>query len=351
MQKAMEGEGSDRDPMNGLVTPTAPGVRSEEIHIDSELVTILANRSRRRLRELQSSCRVAARMDRARQIVHITGTEDGLKAAKQAIESLSGPRRSVPLEVWAELMRTRTMSLEDLGDSPDYQVSVAWIQDQSGCRLHIERGSCEVRIFGPKAGIEVAYRIIDEIAPLCTEESVPVQDPSALTSPMLQSIAHACSATFRVQSSAITILGLKRFVRNAAEQLRQFLAVPQSYSLPEKASKEEKAEPNRSENVCPTCRSGPFCGHCGQMIWKSSFMNVMNAGGSQALSIGNMENMNNMNNMNCVMPANMVQSMPMMQSMQTMQSMPSMQSMQPPMMVVCMPMALAMQHSDMAAGG
>eukprot|EP00913_Durusdinium_trenchii_P007910 g7420.t2 len=151
----MEGEGSDRDPMNGLVTPTAPGPSSKEIHIDSELVTILANRSRRRLRELQSSCRVAARMDRARQI---------------------------------------------------------------------------------------------EIAPLCTEESVPVQDPSALTSPMLQSIAHACSATFRVQSSAITILGLKRFVRNAAEQLRQFLAVPQSYSLPEKASKEEKAEPNRSEN-------------------------------------------------------------------------------------------------------
>lgn len=145
----------------------------QEIYIDQELVTILSHRCRRRLRELQSSCKVqwgshlstffwgvsledlcfdcwnfmwllfecvdifqskhmgfgdmwgagqsthhmdsakkcffmpskmspilcslcaqvAARLDRNRQVVYLTGTADALKAARQAIESLSGAWR------------------------------------------------------------------------------------------------------------------------------------------------------------------------------------------------------------------------------------------------------------------
>ncbi|CAJ1354825.1 unnamed protein product [Effrenium voratum] len=219
-------EGYDDVPMSGLLSPVAPGAYSEEIQLDNELVTVLCHRSRRRLRDLQASCKVTARLDRTRQVVYVTGSQDAIKAAKQAIESLSGPRRSVTLSVWAELMRTRTMSLEDLGALP--YVSVAWVQEKSGCRLHIERGSCEVRIFGPKAGVEVASKIIDEMAPLCVEEVVQVQDPMSLTSPMLQSIAHACNSTFRVQGSTIAVLGLQSCVASASEQLREFLAAPSS---------------------------------------------------------------------------------------------------------------------------
>lgn len=380
----MEGYGyeEDRDPRDGLLSPGAPGVMSEEIYIDQELVTILSHRCRRRLRELQSSCKVAARLDRNRQVVYLTGTADALKAARQAIESLSGPKRSVPLAVWAELMRTRTMSLEDLthsgGLSHEALVSVAWVQEKSGCRLHIERGSCEVRIFGSNAGTEVASKLVDDMIPLCAEESVAVQDLAILTSPVLQSIAHACTATFRVQSSSIVVLGLTKYVANAVEQLHKFLAMPQSYSLPESLSQargpankmplvmpEVKAEaenandfqPKRHENVCPTCKCGPFCSHCGQMLWKNGYgfnpnqpSQVASTSGPmpyqfvvmQPMEAGNMKNMNNMNNMNSMMmPANMMQSMASMQNMQTMQS---------PMMPVCMPMAM-MTPSDLAAGG
>lgn len=360
----MEGYGyeEDRDPRDGLLSPGAPGVMSEEIYIDQELVTILSHRCRRRLRELQSSCKVAARLDRNRQVVYLTGTADALKAARQAIESLSGPKRSVPLAVWAELMRTRTMSLADLTHSgvlsQEALVSVAWVQENSGCRLHIERGACEVRIFGSKPGTEMASKLVDDMIPLCAEENVAVQDLAILTSPVLQSIAHACAATFRVQSSSIVVLGLTKYVGNAVEQLHKFLAMPQSYSLPEKLSQEaENAndfQPKRHENVCPTCKCGPFCRHCGQMLWKNGYgftpnqpSQVASTSGPmpyqfvvmQPMEAGNMKNMNNMNSM--MMPANMMQSMPSMQNMQTMQS---------PMMPVCMPMAM-MTPSDLAAGG
>lgn len=382
----MEGYGyeDDRDPMNGLLSPGAPGVTSEEIHIDSELVTILSHRSRRRLRELQTSCKVAARLDRAKQVVYVTGTQEAIKAARQAIESLSGPKKSVPLAVWAELMRTRTMSLEDLshqlgGLTKESQVSVAWVQEKSGCRLHIERGSCEVRIFGSKVGTEVASKLVDDMAPLCCEETVPVQDVASLTSPVLQSIAHACAATFRVQSSSIVVLGLAKYVRNGVEQLIKFLAMPHSYSVPEKLSQapgsaisnmpvpefksevEVDSQPKRFENVCPTCKCGPFCSNCGQMIWKTAPLGTVAPQPSQAscpsgpvpyqfvvmqpMEAGNMKNMNNM--MMPGLPANMMQPMP---SMQNMQNMQNMQTMQSSMMPVCMPMAMV-AHPDLAAGG
>ena len=68
-------------------------------------------------------------------------------------------------QVWVELMRTRTLSLDDLaepktvsvawvqaasrqGELPEVRAAACWLglpcEECSGCRLHIERSSCEV---------------------------------------------------------------------------------------------------------------------------------------------------------------------------------------------------------------
>ncbi|CAE7941795.1 MSI1 [Symbiodinium sp. KB8] len=255
-----------------LISPLAPGVRTEEMQLDSELVSILCHRSRRRLRDLQYTCKVTMRLDRNRHVLSLTGTDAGIEMAKQQIEGLSGPRRQVPLKVWVELMRTRTLSLDDLAEPKT--VSVAWVQECSGCRLHIERSSCEVRIFGSQSGAAIASKIIDEMESLCCEQTIQVRgDPAVLSSPALQSIAHACNATFRIQGLGIAVLGLEANAARAISQLELFLDDPQGYCLPD-ASKQPQAlqearpkapstsqpkvdaEPKRAENVCPTCGSG-----------------------------------------------------------------------------------------------
>jgi len=198
------------------------------------------------------------------------------------------------------------MSLEDLGDFS--QVSVARVQEESGCRLHIERASNEVRIFGPKSDILVADRIIKELSLLCAEEHVLFEDLSLLNSPVLESLAHACNVTFRIHDRGISVLGLKPAVIKAAQEVRLFNSAPQSYKITERPLKKlpppavpqstvQQLQPDkaqllaspyedgvrdhsaakplplgqdcgtRHDGVCPTCHSTPYCTQCGAVVW------------------------------------------------------------------------------------
>jgi len=186
-----------------------------EFPLDAELVSTLSRRSRRRLRDIQTNCQVKIRLDKAQCLLNVQGTEEAIQAVRRQLESLGGPRKQVPTAVWAELMRTRTTQ----GDSP---ASVTGLQKETGCRVHIERSRCEVRLFGSGESVWRTSQLIDALADQCTEEVVPTAKP--LPAFALQALAHQCQVTLLNKDTEIVALGLKAAVAEAAKELSKYAA-------------------------------------------------------------------------------------------------------------------------------
>ncbi|CAE8638389.1 unnamed protein product [Polarella glacialis] len=201
------------------------GVKTVDVVLEADLLATFCRRGRRRLRDIQSSSQTVLKLDRCRGVLKVTGTDRAIMDVRRQLESLGGPRRPVQQAVWAELLRTRTLETTS-------RVSVAWLQQMSGCRVHIERTQQEVRLFGPKETVAVADRLLAEIeSGLCASIAVPVEDGHSLPSVSLQLLAHSCGITLQIAESEIFVLGLVAAVEEAAEELSRFVQDPSNFQL------------------------------------------------------------------------------------------------------------------------
>lgn len=206
------------------------------IQLDPELLNMLYRRSRRRLRDIRAMCHAGLKLDRVRSTLHVTGTPEAIEAVRSQLEHLGGPVKSLSAAVWMELLRTRTLT-----SGP--QATIVRMQEASGCRIHIERGRQEVRLFGPKDQVVVAAELLDKFAESCVDEAVPVADPTVFPAMVLQAIAHAFSVTLRVEDKEIRALGIRESVAKAVGELQKYLRGPESYdvgSLPQAPQCEEE---------------------------------------------------------------------------------------------------------------
>jgi hypothetical protein len=246
-----------------------------EIKLEPELLNSFCRRGRRRLRDIQANCQVNVRLDKLRSVLHISGSEARVNLAKRHISGLGGPRKNVTTAVWAELLRTRTMQ-----SGPD--AVVARIQQESGCRIHIERSCQEVRLFGHQEAVVIAERLLEELDRKCVEKVVRL-DGRSITSPALQAVAHLCGVTLRSEEGQLIAFGLRDSVDKAVESLDRHLNDP-DYRL-ELPSPKQPSEANEGSsttattpsddgmgvgkvgnvagNACPTCGACPFCAVCG----------------------------------------------------------------------------------------
>jgi len=214
-------------PGNGPDVPLGDGILiMEETLLDADVLSALCQRSRRRLRDIEARCQVTMQIDRLRGVLRTSGTQAGIRAAQWQVSCMSGQRKSVAVAVWAELMRTRT--IQQPGTS---EATIARLQQQSGCRVHIERSRCEVRLFGIPEGIDVADRLIDELENICTEEPVYVENVSQLPIPTLEAIARRGNVTLCIEESSIIVRGLTNAVAQTAKELREYVASPQSHPV------------------------------------------------------------------------------------------------------------------------
>lgn len=245
----------------------------EQIVLDPELLNCLHRRGRRRLREIQTSCRVNVWLDTLRGVLHLNGSEVCVAAAKNLIAALGGPRIPVSIPTWAELLRTRKLQTGP-------EAAVARIQLESGCRLHIERGKQEVHLFGNPESVAKAQKLLMELEQQCVEE-VMVSMANAIDSMVLQTIASSCGVTFRIENDHICILGIRKSVKEAVDTLKKHLevsglelpapATPAEIIRVKENNKNKKTEvapkkdgnANSMPNPCPTCNACPFCAACG----------------------------------------------------------------------------------------
>lgn len=303
---------------NGLDVPLGDDVLiMEEMLLDADVLSALCQRSRRRLRDIEARCQVTMQIDRLRGVLRTSGTEAAIRAAQRQVACMSGQRKSVAVAVWAELMRTRT--IQQPGTS---EATIARLQQQSGCRVHIERSRCEVRLFGMPEGIDMADGLIDELENVCTEEPVHVENVSQMPMPTLEAFARRGNVTLCIEEGSIIVRGLKNAVAQTAEELRAYVASPQSYpletclqdaehtneanmplgivtttsfaepqttqssapaesrsfNLPERLDwrqsqqQQQQTQPQKQDlldgrSVCPTCGTPKFCAYCGAQLW------------------------------------------------------------------------------------
>mmetsp|Transcript_36560 Transcript_36560/g.97432 ORF Transcript_36560/g.97432 Transcript_36560/m.97432 type:complete len:383 (-) Transcript_36560:185-1333(-) len=281
-----------------------------EIPLPQEILSSLCRRSRRRLHDMQMRSRASIRLDRLRSVMLVTGSQEAVNSVRAMLGSLGGPHKTVSPPVWAELMRTRTWS-----DHP--QAAIWRLQKESGCRIHIERTSQEVRLFGSSESITVAGKLIDAFAEDCSSQSV-LMATSALTATEVQSLACACGVTFRIEPDHILILGFRNAVASAVEEVKRYAAdretKPDNTMMPNECFAQgansswggSTPELSPANNVsqsktfgimqhqafsqdaslipvceraapCPTCGVGRFCVHCGEPFWHAS-QPIANAG-------------------------------------------------------------------------
>lgn len=216
------------------LTSSSPAERdtdaiSAAIKLDQELLGTFCRRGRRRLQEIQASSQASLKLDRAKGLLWVTGSERAIAEVRHRLECLGGPRKTVSAAVWAELMRTRT-----LVEGPDASKSaVERIQHLSGCRVHIERSKHEVRLFGPKSASAVADRLLNELEEMCTEYLVEAPNSQQLNSEILHQIAHSGSVSMRVepQQQQIAVLGLSCAVEPAVAELQRYMAASDQFEL------------------------------------------------------------------------------------------------------------------------
>jgi hypothetical protein len=236
-----------------------------EVLLEPELFNSLLRRGRRRLKDIQASCQVNMRLDKLHGVLHITGSEHCVGAARHLIAGLGGPRKIVRKAVWAELLRTRTLQSGE-------EANVARIQQESGCRIHIERSRQEVRLFGHAEAIAIAEKLLKELDQECIEKTVPMK-VGASTSPALQALAHSCGVTLQLEENQILVLGLQDSVNEAVKDLNRYLHDADFRSglqLSAETAQENEvnsiafpSEKNTIKGECPTCGSCPFCASCG----------------------------------------------------------------------------------------
>lgn len=258
---------------------------SREIPLNQELLASFSGRGRRRLRDLKQATETVLKLDRAKSCLQVRGTERSIADLRRHLETLIGHRRCVSAGAWAELMRTRTVI-----DSSE--AAIQHIQEESGCRVHIERTTQEVRLYGPEQSLKVADRLLKEL----TEETDVQQVEGMLSPELLEQVTLRQGVTLRMRETCIEVLGRKAATRAAAAELEKLIKdpttktehvgisahvgvrsqSPKSFEAPlrVKSSRPDRQGSNQTSSYrscaaqrCPTCGCGRFCGSCGAPVW------------------------------------------------------------------------------------
>jgi len=179
-----------------------------EIQLDAELHASFCRRGRRRLREIQNVSRAILKFDRTRGVLRATGSDSAIADVQRQLDCLGGPRKEVCNAVWSELMRTR-MS-EDATSS-----AVQRIQQLSDCRVHIERSTKEVRLFGPKPAVATASQLLEDLRQMCTEQIVDVADAQSLSQEAIAHLAGIYNVSIGISEDQVIVAGFEFAVSKA----------------------------------------------------------------------------------------------------------------------------------------
>jgi hypothetical protein len=161
--------------------------------------------------------------------LEVKGSKDSIDFVAKQLSHLSGNRLPVSANLWAELMRTRTL-LDPL------QAAVACIQEVSGARIHIDRDVLQIQLFGPARVTKAAQLLLKELESMIVVEAVDVENAPSTNPQRLSDFAHEYCVSLQVKEKQIVVIGVKDAVLKAARELHQFVASESPSAVQEEVS-------------------------------------------------------------------------------------------------------------------
>jgi hypothetical protein len=159
------------------------------------------------------------RYDKLRGVVHVSGSEADVEVAKDLLANLGGPRKAVKTPVWVELLRAH-------GPEQGAQATIAKMQQESKCRIHIDRSSEQVRLVGHSKDVMVAEKLLEELHENCVEE-LHYMDSSLIEPPALRALEKSCGVTLRQKYDHVVVLGMQDSVKKAIQDLERYTNDPE----------------------------------------------------------------------------------------------------------------------------
>lgn len=197
----------------------APVFLTVKISLEDPLLSGFHRRGRRKLKEIEEGipdCHV--KFEKANACLMVSGSLEAIEMVRFRVECMTGPRKRLSVATWAEMMRTRM--------SQDQGAIVAEIQRLTGCRLHIERGSAEVRLFGPDDSVAQADQMLDCFEAMCSETdlNVPITFLPNVNMEVLGRVAQdLCVSCQMTQDRMILIMGFEAAVTLAKPIMERYI--------------------------------------------------------------------------------------------------------------------------------
>jgi hypothetical protein len=243
----------------------------EEIKLDQGLVnsTHWRHQFKQRLTVIQNSCRVNAQFDKLRGIVRLSCSRAAVDAARDLIDDMGGQRRQVKKPTWAELLRTQTVK-------KGTEATIAKLQRESGCRIHVERLSQEVRLVGKFEDIVVAEKLLEDLENSCIEEEVELEGKS-MTWFAMKALEVSCGVTLQLEEDRLIFLGMQDSVAKAIKDLDRYLNSylnDPEFHL-EHLARENDIKENKSQR-CPDSSKFSSCPHpCKNHTWGARILSCL----------------------------------------------------------------------------
>lgn len=196
---AAEPEGEDCEDYDNAVFFTV------KIALEDPLLSGFHRRGRRKLREMEEDvpdCHL--KFEKAGRCLTVSGNLETIEKVRYKVECMTGPRKKLSVPAWAELMRTRMI------EGPTS--IVAEIQRATGCRLHIERGSTEVRLFGPHKAVQRADLALERLEGYCSETVVKIHHPDADPDWLVDISKEFCASFRLLENRNVWMMGFKTAV-------------------------------------------------------------------------------------------------------------------------------------------
>lgn len=173
-------------------------------------------RWRNRLRDIQARCPngTSLKLSKELSIVEISGTAEGVQVAQRLVEERLGPVKELSAAVWHELHRTR----KGFG-------GLNLIHKLTGCRLHLQRETSQVRLFGTAPCVARASALLDHLEAMCTEERV-TGPANQLDQNILDKIACETCVTLWIEGSEVYLMGFKTAIEDALAEMKRLISFP-----------------------------------------------------------------------------------------------------------------------------
>eukprot|EP00435_Cladocopium_sp_Y103_P039103 s394_g10.t1 len=202
--------------------------------LSSHLLGLLSSRrGKQRLRSVEQQsgaqlmldrCSTGRMRDEQWQMLHLAGACPSIYKAQELLEIMEGFTVDISSAMWTELMRCRREDEEN--GSP---LTLSKVQEIVGYRVHVERDSLALRIFGPKNMESSASILLKRLEELCVKEVLKLPEDCDWNE--IKMLQKSGNLTLRVEGDFVELEGIQSAVLEMKQELCKRLKVMEPQDL------------------------------------------------------------------------------------------------------------------------